>query len=102
MCALVERELEGLPFDIGEIEEVVCLIVRRSQGIFLWVSRAVKEILTTVHTKGGVQEALATIPPEMDGFLCRILDEMSSKLRDNIKQLAKAILQYTLCAIRPL
>lgn len=98
----VKRELGSLPIDHEEMEEVVSSIVQKSQGIFLWVSRAVQEILATAHTRGGVEKALAAIPPEMSEFFGRILDEMSTKLRDTTKRLAKDLLQYTICAVRPL
>jgi hypothetical protein len=83
----VKRELGSLPIDHEEMEEVVSSIVQKSQGIFLWVSRAVQEILATAHTRGGVEKALAAIPPEMSEFFGRILDEMSTKLRDTTKRL---------------
>ncbi|KAB5570698.1 NACHT and WD domain protein [Coniochaeta sp. 2T2.1] len=102
MRAHIDQQLESLPFDLEDREAIVSLIVDKSQGIFLWVNLAVDEILATVHTIDGVQEALDAIPSEMEDFLLRILDEMSTKLRDSNKRLAKAILQHTICAIRPL
>lgn len=108
MLAYVKLQLGSLPFDGAELEDIVSLIVEKSQGIFLWVSRAVEETLATVHTRDGIYKVLDAIPPKMEDFLTQILDSMSANLseskdpRECNKCLAKAILQYTICAIRPL
>lgn len=101
MAAHARQELGCLPFNGDEIDDIVGQIVRKSQGIFLWVRFAVEEILLTAHTIDGVQEALQAMPTEMTSFFLQILDGMS-KMRESNKRLAKAILQTTVCAARPL
>ncbi len=65
MAAHARQQLEGLPFDDGEIDGIVHQIVHKSQGIFLWVRFVVEEILLTAHTIDGVRDALQTTPTEM-------------------------------------
>lgn len=101
MAAHARHELESLPFEKQEIENIVTMIVTKSQGIFLWVRFAVEEILATAHTIEGVYEALEAMPSEMTSFFEQILDGMST-MRDSNKKIAKAILQNTVCAMRPL
>lgn len=99
MLAYVKLQLGSLPFDGAELEDIVSLIVEKSQGILLWVSRAVEEILATVHTRDGLYKVLDAIPPKIEDFLTQILDGMSANLRESKdprecnKCLAKAILQ---------
>ncbi len=102
MMAYTKRQLESLPLEMGEQEEMASLIVQKSQGIFLWLKLALEEILATVHAREYLHDALEAIPSNMDEFYERILDTMSENLRQNTKPLAKAILQYTVCATRPL
>ncbi|GJN71339.1 hypothetical protein PLICBS_005402 [Purpureocillium lilacinum] len=83
MAAHARQQLEGLPFDDGEIDGIVHQIVHKSQGIFLWVRFVVEEILLTAHTIDGI----------LDGM---------SKMRESNKKLARAIIQNTVCAARPL
>ncbi|KAI3327016.1 hypothetical protein HD806DRAFT_380060 [Xylariaceae sp. AK1471] len=102
MVAYTNQQLKFLPFNKNEREEIVSLIVHKSQGIFLWAKLALAEILATVHTKEGVREVLEGIPSEMTDFYQQILDGMSTNLRPSNKPLAKMILQFTTCAIRSL
>ncbi|KAJ6785399.1 hypothetical protein PWT90_07187 [Aphanocladium album] len=101
MAAHARHELESLPFESNEIDEIVHLLVAKSQGIFLWVRFAVEEILATAHSLEGVYEALEAMPSEMASFFEQILDGMST-MRDSNKRIAKAILGNTVCAMRPL
>lgn len=101
MIAHTKQELASLPFDEAEIDKIVAFTVEKSQGIFLWVRFAIEEILATAHTIDGVHEALQAMPSEMTPFLQQILDNMSG-MRSVNKKLAKAILQSTVSARRPL
>lgn len=102
MIAYASQQLELLPFDEDEREEIISLVVEKSQGIFLWLKLALEEILATAHTKDGIYEALEAMPMEMTDLYEQIVDGMSKSLRPASKPLAKAILQYTVCSIRPL
>ncbi|KAM3432050.1 hypothetical protein NHJ13734_007048 [Beauveria thailandica] len=101
MAAHARHELESLPFEPDEINQIVELVVAKSQGIFLWVRFAVEEIQATAHTLRGVYEALEAMPSEMAIFFQQILDAMSA-MRESNKKIAKAILGSTVCAMRPL
>ncbi|TQW03397.1 NACHT and WD domain protein [Cordyceps javanica] len=101
MAAHARHKLDSLPFEADEIEQIVELLVSKSQGIFLWVRFAVEEIQATAHTLEGVYEALEAMPSEMADFFEQILDGMS-KMRDSNKIIARAILCNTVCAMRPL
>jgi len=102
MTAFANQQLELLPLGLNEREEIVSLLVQKSQGIFLWVKLALAEMVATAHTKQNVMEVLEGLPSEMTNFYQKILNEMSSKLRLSNKPLAKLILQFATCAIRPL
>ena len=74
-------------------------ILEKSHGCFLWAALVLRELETT-HSEQQVQEVLENVPIEMDQLYTRILENMISVPRN--KKLAKAILNWTICAARPL
>jgi hypothetical protein len=51
----------------------MALILGKSDGCFLWVSLALRE-LRMVHTISDVREVFAAVPTDMDVLYARILD----------------------------
>ncbi|RYP19860.1 hypothetical protein DL765_003114 [Monosporascus sp. GIB2] len=100
MRAYINRQLETLPFNLEDRQEVISMVLTKSQGIFLWVTLAVEEILATVHSKTGVQEALESMPSEMSDFFQQILDtELQAALKPEFGHLLS--LEYTINQVCP-
>ena len=81
---------------LSSLKEV---ILAKSSGCFLWVHLILFE-LRQVYTTSEVIEVLESIPSDMRKLYGHILDSMS-KMPHSIR-LAKAILNWTICATRPL
>ncbi|KAJ4153434.1 hypothetical protein LMH87_009920 [Akanthomyces muscarius] len=101
MAAYARLRLDSLPFEPEDVDEIVDLVVYKSQGIFLWVRYAVEEILATAHTINDVYDALEAVVGKISPVLQQILDEMAL-MRDKNKKIAKAILDHVVCAERPM
>jgi WD40 repeat protein len=74
-------------------------LVEKAAGCFLW-ARLVLHELRSVHSKAQTEKVIHELPPQMNSLYERILDNMSHNVREN--QLAKALLIWALCAIRPM
>jgi hypothetical protein len=80
-------------------QELMALILEKSEGCFLWVSLVLRE-LRMVHTISDVQEVLAAVPTDMGVLYSRILDTLSETRRG--EELVKSVLRWTVCSARPL
>ncbi|PMD49456.1 WD40 repeat-like protein [Hyaloscypha bicolor E] len=80
-------------------QDLVALILEKSDGCFLWVSLVLRE-LRMVHTISDVQEVLAAVPTDMGVLYSRILDTLSETRRG--EELVKSVLRWTVCSARPL
>ncbi|KAL9120228.1 MAG: hypothetical protein Q9187_003215 [Circinaria calcarea] len=96
----LEANSSFLPVD-GDIacDELIKIILDKSNGCFLWAALVLKELETT-HSEQQILEVLKEVPTEMDDLYTRILNSMRNHSRD--KELAKAIFRWTVCAARPL
>lgn len=74
-------------------------ILAKSGGCFLWVRLVIHELENT-WAEEVIEEVLNEIPDDMNLLYKRILDDMSKTSRAT--KLAKAILTWTVCALRPL
>jgi WD40 repeat protein len=81
-------------------KSILSQILQKSQGCFLWV-RLVLEELSTVWTLQQVEQVLQEVPQEMDLLYSRALEQMASRPTKSIA-IARAIIMWTLCAIRPM
>jgi WD40 repeat protein len=79
--------------------DIVEQILNRSNGSFLWVALVLKELETT-HGENQIQELLNGVPNGMDDLYTKILNNIASDRKN--KNIAKAILRWVVCAIRPL
>ena len=96
----LEANMDQLPkIDQETQQDMISKIITKSAGCFLWVSLIVQE-LRRVHTSAEIRQVLEDVPSDMDELYLRILDSMSSAPYG--KNLAKAILTWTVCAARPL
>ncbi|CAG7935894.1 unnamed protein product [Penicillium nalgiovense] len=97
---LVERRIQVLgvvrPGDRGTLAEK---ILNKSRGSFLWTILVLEELLRC-HSRKEIHQILAHVPRGMVPLYKRTLDCMSEA--GHGKQLAKSILMWATCAVRPL
>ncbi|KAL8907430.1 MAG: hypothetical protein Q9207_001400 [Kuettlingeria erythrocarpa] len=80
-------------------QELVETLVVKSEGCFLWVRLVLSE-LRKVFTPKETQKILENVPRGMDDLYMRNLNAMSEAPYG--KELAKAILIWAVCSVRPL
>lgn len=96
----LESNIDQLPrIDEEARQKMISMIMAKSAGCFLWVSLILQE-LRRVHTSAEIRQVLEDVPSDMDELYLRILGSMSSAPYG--KELAKAILTWTVCSARPL
>lgn len=96
-----EKEINHMRGNNELKQRVVQEIMNRAEGNFLWV-RLVLEEIVNCHTEEAIQETLDEIP----GGLSRLYQRMELAILENARKankvLAKALLQWIICAHRPL
>ncbi|KAI9719880.1 MAG: hypothetical protein M1828_006010 [Chrysothrix sp. TS-e1954] len=96
----LEANRETLPaIDEEARRKMVQKVLDKSAGCFLWVSLILQE-LRQVHTSSEIDQVLDEVPSDMDQLYRRVIEKMSARSYGKI--LAKAILTWTVCCIRPL
>ncbi|KAJ5781041.1 hypothetical protein N7457_006201 [Penicillium paradoxum] len=97
---LVERRTQALGV-VGPDDRDILVerILDKSNGSFLWTTLVLEE-LSCCHSGNEIQQALEDMPRGMESLYRRTLDYMSQATRG--KELAKAILMWTACAVRPM
>lgn len=96
----LEANMDQLPIiDQDTRRDMISTIITKSAGCFLWVSLMLQE-LSRVHTSAEIRQVLEDVPSDMDELYLRILDNMSKAPYG--RELAKAILTWTVCSARPL
>lgn len=76
-------------------------ILQRAQGNFLWV-RLVLEEISNCHTEQDIRDTLEDIPDGMSQLYQRMEEAIANSPKRTDRMLAKTILQWTICAHRPL
>lgn len=82
-------------------QKVIAKVLERSAGCFLWVRLAIEEVRDMGHTQAGIEAALEDVPAEMDKVYQRAFDTIS-RLHPQNQTLAKAIIRWAICSVRPL
>ena len=98
----VGRKLSALPE--GSKKTIIDTITRKSGGLFLWAKLAV-DIICRKRLEKAIFEALNNLPLEsqMKGLYSVIVARISAECSDeDERSLAKALLTWTFCSIRPL
>lgn len=96
----LKANMDQLPsIDEEARQNMVSKIITKSAGCFLWVSLILQE-LRRVHTSAEIRQVLEDVPSDMNELYERILDSMSRAPYGKV--LAKAILTWAVCSIRPL
>ncbi|KAJ5684478.1 uncharacterized protein N7477_000823 [Penicillium maclennaniae] len=97
---LVERKTQALgvvgPDDRGTLAKK---ILDKSNGSFLWTILVLEELLHC-HGRRQILQILEDVPRGMESLYKRTLDYMSEAVRG--KELAKTILMWVVCAVRPM
>ena len=85
--------------DESACDDLIVQILQRCNGCFLWAAVALKE-LETIHSEEQIRDVLKHVPAEMDALYTRIIRGIS--VVPSNAELAKSILRWTICAVRPL
>lgn len=100
MALYIQANMDQLPMIDDETrKDMIKTILDKSAGCFLWVSLTLQE-LRGVHTSAEFRQVLEDVPSCMDELYSRVVTAMA--LATYGKKLAKAILTWTACAVRPL
>lgn len=94
--------MEDLPFDDendNERIELIRKLLQKADGCFLWVKLVVEE-LSQVFQLEDIKKILEDVPSGVEPLYERTLVQMSTAAYG--RRLAKAILTWTVCSIRPL
>lgn len=83
----------------NERQTLVQTILDMSNGIFLWTDLVVKKIENAVSQEQ-VHNILNSVPKELDELYCEITASIMASSETGL--IAKAILRWTLCSMRPL
>ena len=98
---LVEKEIEHMRGNHELKHQVTQSIMNRAKGNFLWVRLVLEEIISC-HTEEAIEEALDEIPSDMNKLYQRMELAILNNSRKADRLLAKALLQWTICAHRSL
>lgn len=96
----LQSRIDDLPVDdTAEQQELAKKILSKSGGCFLWV-RLVLQELEHIYEQTHVETVLDEMPAEMSEFYDRTVELMSKTIRE--KDIAKAILRWSVVSTRPL
>lgn len=96
---LVEKEIKHMRGSDELRHRVARIVESRAQGSFLW-ARLVLEDIVNCHSEDAIQEALNDIPSDMNNLYRRMELAILNNPRKATTALAKALLQWTICASR--
>ncbi|KAK3936654.1 hypothetical protein QBC46DRAFT_418605 [Diplogelasinospora grovesii] len=88
--------------DLGSEEDrsaLVSTVIEKAKGSFLWTTLVLDE-LSSAYSEEDIEQILDEVPQGMEPLYDRALEMMSRATRG--KRLAKAILTWAVCVIRPL
>jgi WD40 repeat protein/pimeloyl-ACP methyl ester carboxylesterase len=96
---LVEKEIKHMRGSDELRHRVAQNIESRAQGSFLW-ARLVLEDIVNCHSEDAIKEALDDIPSDMNNLYRRMELTILNNPRKGHTALAKALLQWAICASR--
>jgi hypothetical protein len=96
----LQSRIDDLPVDSStEQQELAKKVLSKSGGCFLWV-RLVLQVLENIYDETTIETVLEEMPEEMSEFYERTVEVMSKTVRE--KDIAKAILRWSVVSTRPL
>ncbi len=96
----VEEEMKHMRGSDKLKTQIMQSVLRRAQGNFLWV-RLVLEEVSSCHTEQDIRDTLEDIPDGMSQLYQRMEQAIANSSK-RTRMLAKTILQWAICAHRPL
>lgn len=98
----IHEEMEHMHGDDDDFRHWVQeQLLLKAQGNFLWTSLVISEI-SQCHTQEDVQEALLSVPTDLEDLYLRMNASLERRLRDVDQKLAKDIFEWVVCARRAL
>lgn len=97
----VANAMDTLPGNEETRQKIISKVLEKSAGCFLWVRLAIEEVQNMGHTQAGIEAALEDVPAEMDKFYQRAFETIS-RLHPQNQTLAKEIIRWAICSVRPL
>ncbi|KAH0556465.1 hypothetical protein GP486_005630 [Trichoglossum hirsutum] len=95
-----ETRMESLPVESEQGRaDLISKILRKSEGCFLWTVLVLRELADSFGEED-IKQVLDDVPQDMDPLYARALEVMGRAPRG--KKLAKAILTWAACSMRPL
>lgn len=101
IISYVTNAVEFLPGNEEIRQKIIAKVLEKSAGCFLWVRLAIQEVQDMGHTQAGIEAALEDVPAEMDKLYQRAFDTISA-LHPQNQTIAKAIILWATCSVRPL
>ncbi|KAF4472601.1 NACHT and WD domain [Fusarium albosuccineum] len=95
----IETRAHELPVEDQNRHELVEKLVTKSRGVFLWAELACEE-LGQVFYEDEIDAALERVPAGMSPLYNKILESMEKDTKH--KPLIQAVLEWTVCATRPM
>lgn len=93
--------VEVLPGNEETRKKIIAKVLEKSEGCFLWVRLVIEEVQDVGHTQASIEAALEDVPAGMDKLYERALDTLS-RLHLQNQTLAKSIIRWSICSVRPL
>ncbi|KAI1324505.1 hypothetical protein F5Y16DRAFT_402357 [Xylariaceae sp. FL0255] len=98
---LVERELSYMRGSDQFHQQLQRTIMKRSEGNFLWAKLVLEEVMSC-HTEEDIRKVLEEIPDDMTQMYERMESNLLRTIRQSDKELIIRLLEWCICAQRPL
>ncbi|KAI2467412.1 hypothetical protein F4781DRAFT_311348 [Annulohypoxylon bovei var. microspora] len=98
---LIKRELKHMRGSQQFLQQLIQIIVTRSEGNFLWAKLVLEEIMGC-HTEEDINDVLEDIPDDMTQLYERMEQSLISSTRGSTNRLIRTLFEWCICAHRPL
>lgn len=98
---MIDREVQHIRGTDASRQELKEKLKKRAEGNFLWTKLVLEEIMEC-HTEEGIREVLEEVPTDMTELYMRMEQNLVASTRKSNIPLIRALLEWTICAQRPL
>lgn len=98
---MIDREVQHIRGTDVSRQELKENLKKRAEGNFLWTKLVLEEIMEC-HTEEGIREVLEEVPSDMTELYMRMEQNLVASTRKSNIPLIRALLEWTICAQRPL
>lgn len=98
---MIDREVQHIRGTDASRQELKESLKKRAEGNFLWTKLVLEEIMEC-HTEEGIREVLDEVPTDMTELYMRMEQNLVVSMRKSNMPLIRALLEWTICAQRPL